>query len=467
MALATALLANGNECAFACREQEGCLKGEITEAGFGLHWLPGLPNHGHGKLGCSEAEDLQAVLDAAGTGWDWVVVDHYALGEDWETGARGFAKQVLVIDDLAEKRHVCDLLLNQNLISDYAACTSKVPGSSRLALGPMFALLRKEFHRSEPPRLRSELKNVLVCLGGSSNGLDSAMLAAADAIGNLGLSAVYVGGSGELAEELGERWQQSSTQLGQQMAEADLMIGAPGSTSWERAALGLPAILLEAAVNQQGNMQALVAEDCAWNAGKTDQPRHELAQELHRLLARLQSEPELMEKASSKAAALTDGRGAQRVAKMMGKPALVLRLAAEEDASLLFDWANDEGVRSSSLNPAPIPWEDHVAWFHRRLADPSSIIFIATLDGSPAGVVRFQGEIASYALAPEMRGRGLGPEIVREGTLRRLAAGGRRPVAAIVKPDNEASAKACLEAGYQRGDDGEHEGQKVHRFLFG
>lgn len=125
-----------------------------------------------------------------------------------------------------------------------------------------------------------------------------------------------------------------------------------------------------------------------------------------------------------------------------------LRPATSSDRDRLFRWANDPDTRTASFNTGPIAWDTHVAWFARRLADPDTRIFIAEVDGTPVGQVRFQRDAAeweiSIVVAPDARGKGFAVEMIRGGTA--LVDG---KVIAKIKTDNTRSIRAFSAAGYE------------------
>jgi UDP-2,4-diacetamido-2,4,6-trideoxy-beta-L-altropyranose hydrolase len=134
---------------------------------------------------------------------------------------------------------------------------------------------------------------------------------------------------------------------------------------------------------------------------------------------------------------------------------VTLRPAAIDDREVVWQINNDPGVRANSINPNAIPWENHTQWFSTVLKDANRELLIAETAGETAGVVRFDllsSEVAevSIALAPASRGRGIGRQVLMQASHEYLA---RRPlvraIRARVKPDNAASTKAFVAAGYQ------------------
>jgi len=133
---------------------------------------------------------------------------------------------------------------------------------------------------------------------------------------------------------------------------------------------------------------------------------------------------------------------------------LSLRLAAQGDRALLFEWANDPVTRANSFTPDPVPWETHCSWLAGVLRDPHRRLYLVLGPGDePVGQVRFdrrgehEAEI-SMSLAPTRRGQGLAARVIRLATDRAKEDAGFQTVHAFIKPANEVSRRAFARAGY-------------------
>ena len=213
-------------------------------------------------LGTSQARDAQATLQAlANQTWDWIVVDHYALDKRWETAVRENCKKLMVIDDLADRQHDCDVLLDQNYYADMQTrYISKVPAHCQLLLGPRYALLREEFRTlREKVKVRTGVvKKILVFFGGVD--FDNYTSLAIQALAELKITLqvdVVIGLQHPNREQiqnacsaLGYVCHVQTTRMGELILDADLGIGSGGSAMWERCYLGLPTITVVSAVNQ-------------------------------------------------------------------------------------------------------------------------------------------------------------------------------------------------------------------------
>jgi UDP-2,4-diacetamido-2,4,6-trideoxy-beta-L-altropyranose hydrolase len=151
--LATALRDQGATVRFICRAHPGHQIAALRADGLDVTALPAPPDQEAADgdyaawLGVPQAQDAAETIAAlAADRPDWLIVDHYGLDVDWEQALRPHVGRILVIDDLANRRHDGDLLLDQN----YApAGTTRyqglLPPGARTLLGPAYALLRPEY----------------------------------------------------------------------------------------------------------------------------------------------------------------------------------------------------------------------------------------------------------------------------------------------------------------------------------
>lgn len=306
LTLAEAMRARGFECALATNEA-------------GLAAVPPARLEG------------VAIRPAAATppATDILVVDHYGLGAAFERNARAWTKAVLAIDDLADRAHDCDLLLDTGIgraPGDYAGL---VPAQCALLLGPDFALLRAPFRAARErclPRERRAARRLLVTLGGTDpKGLTLTVLdGIAQAKLGLDIDVVLPARAPGFAAAqakcaaVGARLHANADDLSGLMASADLCIGAGGTTAWERACLGLPTLMVEMAENQRGNIEHLT------RAGAARAITPVTAGAVARAVAALAADADALAAMSRAAAALCDGRGAERVAD-----AILERLSAQ------------------------------------------------------------------------------------------------------------------------------------------
>jgi len=290
LTLAEELRRLGHSCVFICREHPGNLREFIIDKSFVVHLLSTTSgvnftvendDTAHAEwLGVSWRIDAEQTLAALGSmEVDWLVVDHYALDARWEKLLAKAAGQIMVVDDLADRHHACNLLLDQNLGREIADYDHKVPEHCTRLIGPKYALLRPEFaelrERSLKRRENPELKRILISLGGVDRtnvtgkileALEETRLPKETQIDVImGAAAPYLNEVRQKAAKLPFKSKVSVnvSDIGERMCMADLAIGAAGSTSWERCCLGLPAILVVLADNQKMVNQSLIEKGVA------------------------------------------------------------------------------------------------------------------------------------------------------------------------------------------------------------
>jgi UDP-2,4-diacetamido-2,4,6-trideoxy-beta-L-altropyranose hydrolase len=213
-------------------------------------------------LGSDWATDAaQTRVGAGETAIDWLIVDHYAIDARWERALRPICRKLMVIDDLADRPHDCDLLVDQNY-EDEDRYKGLVSPSCRLLLGPKYALLRPEYAEYRATKVRQSVfgKRVLVFFGGSDpNDLTGTALKALSGPGLGDLEVDVVVGANYLHYDLLTQLaalrgrttiHMPRPHLAGLMAGADIAIGAGGVTNWERMCIGLPSLVITVADNQ-------------------------------------------------------------------------------------------------------------------------------------------------------------------------------------------------------------------------
>lgn len=285
LTLAEALRRQGAAVEFVCRNEPGHLLELIRERGFVAH-----------ALACDErkeldwAEDARQTLAALGDrSFDGLVVDHYRLDARWESQVGVACRRLMVIDDLANRPHECDLLLDQNYYSDpEVRYQSLLPKRCRQWLGPGHALLAAEYEQAlqhHQPR-DAKIDRVLVFFGGSDpTGETGKLLSALENEPLPKLSFDIVVGANNPARQAIEarcrrlervRFHCQTREMARLCADADLALGAGGSANWERFCFALPCLVVTTADNQQETVAALVEDGyvrgLGWHAALT--PAH-------------------------------------------------------------------------------------------------------------------------------------------------------------------------------------------------
>lgn len=439
LTLANCLHSHGAQIVFICRHLPESLHRMLFVAGHSCVMLPdrSQPPSVEGAelahaewLGTSQSVDAEDTLLVLGSvECNWLIVDHYALDVTWERKLRHRACRILVIDDLADRMHDCDLLLDQNLYTDAEdRYLGKVPNACQQLLGPRYALLRPEFAVARR-HLRTRdgvVRRILLFFGGmdSANVTGQAMAALAQlhrpdiavdvVIGaqHPALSAIEVD-----CQAFGWACHVQSEDMATLMAAADIAIGAGGSATWERCSQGLPTIALAISANQKqlvedaasaGILLELIADE---TSGST------LTQAIQDRILQCLQRPQLLLSLALRGTELVDGAGVERVRRAIGVSGLSVRRAVDQDSEMLFRWRNHEKVRAVSHNNAPLQRDEHESWIVDVLANPLRILLIGEFQSLDIGVVRFDceehiAEVSIY-LNPEEPSTGWGRELLQ------------------------------------------------------
>lgn len=335
MTLAVALKRGGANVRFVSRDLPAYLRDMLAEKGMEFVALssesPPSPAgdllHAH-WLGATQDQDARAAIQALSDhAWDWVIVDHYALDFRWESALRRVARRIMAIDDIADRQHDCDMLLDQNLYADMQTrYKEKVPANCQLLLGPRYALLRDEFRqlRAQVKPRTGVVKRILVFFGGVD--ADNYTGLAIDALAQLAVPEltvdVVIGAQHPCLAEIeaacarnGYACHVQTRRMGELMIAADLAIGAGGSASWERCCVGLPSLLVATADNQIEIARALdISGACRYLKIPGTLPVAIMRDSTARLL----ESPDQLASMSRAAFALVDGLGVDRVCQELG-----------------------------------------------------------------------------------------------------------------------------------------------------
>lgn len=443
LTLAGVLKEKGATVFFICREHDGHLCNLIEDRGFSVYRLSGLlnpavPSHVHSPyhapwLGVSwemDAEQTVKILNAIGEKPDFLIVDHYALDERWEKQVRSFVHRIFVIDDLADRMHDCDLLLDQNIVLNmHSRYEGKIPKTCRLMLGPRFTLLQSvyaDLHVRVPPR-ESPVRRILIFFGGVDR--DNLTQVAIEAVIGLNRSDIevdvvlserspYRSQVEKMLKELpGFRLYGDLPSLASLIVKADLAIGAAGVTSWERLCLGLPALVITTAENQISNAEGLEYYGLIKWIGSSEKITAErISEHLKKLIIK-----EEIREWSSECFRKVDGYGTVRVISVLllsHHTKFHVRRACLSDEEMLLSWANDPLTRRNSFSPDEILPDIHRRWFYSKLRNVDSVFMyiIETEDQIPIGQVRFEESDGrwgiNYSLAAEFRNMGLGKKML-------------------------------------------------------
>jgi UDP-2,4-diacetamido-2,4,6-trideoxy-beta-L-altropyranose hydrolase len=468
LTLANVLAERGAEVTFVTAAMSNALGERIEASGHRLVRISRFPDVQRersdwheppldAKDQAKEAAETAAAIAMA----DWVIVDHYLLDARWHSAVRSSARNVLVVDDLANRPCDCDLLLDQTFGRSPADYADLIPASARVLAGSNYALLRPEFERERGAALdrrkeESGTNRILISIGTTDIGgstskiIDQVLAEAAPCEINivLGPNASSLEHVRQLAEQNSNiRLHVDTAQMARLMRDADLAIGAAGTTSWERCCLGLPTIALILAENQRPSAAALAKAGAVVAVERVE----DIGPALHELLGH----PARLQQMSAAGFPIVDGRGAERVASaIFGDEAsrsdtIELRPATDADMERIWLWRNDPVTRAQSRNTDPVSWKSHVRWVTAAVSDPARKILIAERGGAPVGNVGFHrvnGDTeVSIVVAAAERGTGVGRAMLSAACAENPA----RDVYAAIRTDNETSRRLFESCGFE------------------
>ena len=393
-----------------------------------------------------------------------IVVDHYGLEAIDETPLRTEAERIAVLDDLVDRPHDCDLLFDQTCGRDQSEYRPLLPPTARVYTGADFALLRPEFRsrRDEALSRRANsgpVQRVLVSFGLTDFGNLSEPVCRCLSGRGLAID-VVIGLAARQSREallLLSAEQDDVTihrdldadEIADVMVNADLAVGALGTTSWERCCLGLPTVAVPTASNQLNVARAL-AEAGAVRLVNAFDPLKISAEALD--LAGNVPDRKAM---SLAAAVICDGQGTERVARILAEPRIILRRARLADAEAVFEMR--QGAAHFFRLGQDTSWSDHSIWFAKAVTDESRDLLMCEAGGVAVAHVRFdkleapntESRIVSICVAPEFRGKGFAAPCLVAGCTWSLD-NGAKELFADIHEANEASHAVFVRCGFKR-----------------
>ncbi len=356
---------------------------------------------------------------------DLLIQDHYLLNKPWQQELTPYYTKLLVIDDLANREHIADFLLDQTFAripDDYQKFVQK---NCTLLIGESFILLRDEFTKlissaKIKRKSSSNIKNILVSLGGMDpdNITQLVLLSIIQFINgcdnNFNVS-IILGSTAPHLDIIKEQIKpyscftlhQDCNNMAQLMLNADIAIGASGSTAWERCYLGLPTISIEIADNQALVSQNLMHAGAIINIGKAKNcTKLKIINALNYLLDNPLKYTLMIEKCFS----CCDGLGTQRVIEHMLADKLKLKRVDLNDVDITFKWQSNPEIRKYFHHDNPVTYQEHVKWFTQALNNPKRFVFLIIDNNIPVGVLRLDKQKnneleISILVSPDSQGK--------------------------------------------------------------
>ncbi len=392
-----------------------------------------------------------------------VVLDGYHFKTEYQQHVKEHNLSVVCIDDLHEWHHVADAIINHAPgISPSAYNTVK---NTRLLLGTSYALLRPEIlQAAKGKRETKPVQSFLVSMGAADS--DNCTLFFAELlIENFSSAHVHLLVSSlnphletirafatSHPENVSLHINLNTAELIRQIEQCEVVICPASTISLEACAIGCTLVTGYTAANQLGILAGLTQCEAALSLGYFQTLTKQAARESIESLVINNS---AREQQLTNQRCLIDGKSPLRIARafLEIQRKANCRPAMEEDAKQIFEWANDPGVRANSFQSDIIPWENHLAWYHRALNSEQIIFLMYEVNHLPAAQIRLTKEgytaTISYSVDSAFRGKGLGTWLLQHIALHvRLEYPGIEILQGWVKTSNTASIRAFQRAGF-------------------
>lgn len=431
-------------------------------------------------LGRTQQEDATACQAKLTQHYDIIIIDHYAIDIKWHRLIRPYCQNIMVIDDLANRPHDCDILLDQTLSRNKLDYKKLTPTTCSTLAGESYTLLRKEFYqyRIQAKEKRKKLRNlpnnfhVLVSLGGFD--IDNISQLAINALKTLHNSSLTFTATLILSSQSKHLASLKSTvdslswltleldcaTMSEQMLKADIAIGASGATAWERCCLGLPSLSIETASNQKWVSSSLAKRGAIINLGNSQRVKAiDIIDAFNKLLVESSEKNihmPLYQQSIKSSFACIDGEGSKRVYHRVIniiKPidTIVLKPAVENDIDIIFNWQSNANIRRFSRNTKPIEYQEHCQWFKKAISSNKRKIYLIHTQQRIVGMLRLDHiddliDEISILVDPNEQGKGFALSALK--ALETLAL--TKTIEAFVREDNIASHKLFQSAKFKK-----------------
>jgi len=402
----------------------------------------------------------------------WLVIDGYHFNPDYQKAIRENGYRLLVIDDMAHLDHYhADILLNQNIHA--SSLRYSCDRDTVKLLGCEYILLRRGFlkHKDWKREIPQKANKILVTMGGADpDDVTLKVIRALNSLNDQDLEIKIVAGPSNtnimnLQKELAHspfsfELLTSVKNMPHLMAWADLAISAAGSTCWELAFMGLPAMIITVADNQIGIAEGLQKAGAAVHLGWHDEiTPNSIAANLQKILHNNKRMGDISESGQR----LVDGKGGGRILRSMLMSEVQIQLVKEEDCKLLWKWVNDPQTRNASFHSNPITWAQHCQWFTDKLNSSDCIMYLFSINqNNQFGQVRFDIKnntaAISLSIAKKFRGIGMSSEMIKQACVQFFRGSKIQTVHALVKEENMISINAFKKAGFVKTNQIEHLG---------
>ncbi len=337
---------------------------------------------------------------------DWLLVDHYALDSEWHNRIKPYTKKIMVIDDLANRKLSCDILLDQTYQRNKYDYKNYLEKNCQLFLGTEYALLKPEFHNLRQSAISKRekyqgIRRLLISVGS----MDPDNYTCRILKGLVQVKWPYKPEVDVVLSSVSPSYPEimdtslncgltinvhtDTTSMQELMLQSDLAIGSGGTSSWERCCLGLPSIVIQIAENQR-----LVIANLAKSKAVIRLQGNDISNEVRDCMHEILSNKINLKLISDRAFKVCNGLGAKLIAiKLCPKYAsdthpVSLRMARVSDIELMYELQSDPRTRAYSHNNFAPSYAHHKKWVLNKLDDINCNFYIIEHNNQVAGVVR-------------------------------------------------------------------------------
>ena len=358
---------------------------------------------------------------------DTLIVDNYQIDHNWENRVKKKIKKLIVIDDLANRKHNCDILIDQNYVKNLSTRYNNLTNKNCLKLlGPKYTLLNNSFNNlkfSSDHKVKRIFIFFSTVFKSNLYNLVTSVLSKKEfknfkidyVVGNISKKKII-----KLKKKLPTNFRLFSKQknLHRLMKKSSFAIGSGGTNTWERINLALPSIVFCISPNQKNICNFLDQKNIIHYLGvfkKNSKSKLYLA--IRNMIYHFNKKKDLALENKS----LIDGYGTKRINFFLNKKKfnkISFKKISILDTDLLFMWANDTNVRQNSFSKKTISYKEHQRWLHKKLLDKKSILLKLMIDRLPVGQIRFDKKKnfyhLDYSIDKAFRNLGLGKLIIKE-----------------------------------------------------
>ena len=362
-----------------------------------------------------------------------LIVDHYSLDWKWENKIRTNINYIVAIDDLNNRKHNCNMIIDQNYRKSYQALyQNNLNPTCKLFLGPKYSLINPVYAKYKKKVFSSKIKKILIFFGGGDpNFLTELILEnLSDKFFQKIKINVVTGMNNNRGLIIKNKYKNNKnikfyerlTDLASLLYSSDLAIGALGINTWERMCVGVPSLVISTGKDQEIFAKLLKDKRFIYLLGYAEKIKKiKLKNDLRKYFLKKYSKKDLLNLQK-----IVDGNGSMRVATEIKKRfqlnikyKIKLRSARHDDDELLLKWANEPFVRANAFMSEPIEKRIHKKWFDSRLNDQKNHkLYIAFIkySNNPIGQVRFD-LIENYwhidfSIDPNFRDQGYGTNML-------------------------------------------------------